>query len=507
MQPEISETSYAYLERLRFISAALVPAKNGRVLDIGCGTGKLLSQPLTAMFPEATFYLVENDLPSLNEAKKNLQTRANCHFSQELPSGVQFDAAIASEVLEHVEAPRDFLRNIRRQLKPGGKLLITVPNGYGPSEALASLEFLLKIVRRKIAPKKNATKAVAGEDTHAYSPHIQFYGLNGRNGLKTMLAEEGYELQKIQSRMLVCGFPVSLLIDKFVFAQRANVWLGKHLPLCFSSDWMIEAKRTGAETPLKKSENPVSTYTKLKRLLSTHPLLKGGEGSNSAVDHFSETSTSFFENYAKDPDFMERRQLWAGLAKKYSTAGGTAVDLGCGPGILSQSLLSTGMKVIATDGSKEMLELCRKNNAGAGDRLELIQARLPEIRELDGRKCNLLFCSSVLEYIDDLPLALKKLSSLIQPGGTAAVSFPNRSSLYRRFERLRYRLTGSPDYLQYVHTMLNKSEMESLFRQHDLELVEHHFYGLGAKKQRVLMGFLPRAWRKNLLVGVFRKRG
>lgn len=40
-----------------------------------------------------------------------------------------FDYVIAVEVLEHVDRDRDFLRNVRRVLRPGGTFLMTTPNG------------------------------------------------------------------------------------------------------------------------------------------------------------------------------------------------------------------------------------------------------------------------------------------------------------------------------------------------------------------------------------------
>ena len=53
----------------------------------------------------------------------------------------QFDAVIASEILEHLddEELRDSLAVIHEKLKPGGKLLVTTPNGY----SLFELENLL----------------------------------------------------------------------------------------------------------------------------------------------------------------------------------------------------------------------------------------------------------------------------------------------------------------------------------------------------------------------------
>jgi SAM-dependent methyltransferase len=40
-----------------------------------------------------------------------------------------FDCVVAVEVLEHVERDRDFVRQVRRVLRPGGMFLMTTPNG------------------------------------------------------------------------------------------------------------------------------------------------------------------------------------------------------------------------------------------------------------------------------------------------------------------------------------------------------------------------------------------
>src|SRR5688572_5692316 len=41
----------------------------------------------------------------------------------------QFDCAISIDVLEHLKQDQPFLKELRRVLKPGGKAVITVPNG------------------------------------------------------------------------------------------------------------------------------------------------------------------------------------------------------------------------------------------------------------------------------------------------------------------------------------------------------------------------------------------
>ena len=45
-----------------------------------------------------------------------------------------FDCIIASEIIEHLDNPLDFLKNCNNALKPGGMLLLTTPNAISIAE-------------------------------------------------------------------------------------------------------------------------------------------------------------------------------------------------------------------------------------------------------------------------------------------------------------------------------------------------------------------------------------
>src|SRR5215210_9225113 len=44
--------------------------------------------------------------------------------------GQRFDVVTMGEIIEHVENPGLMMRNMRRHLKPGGKLIVTTPNAF-----------------------------------------------------------------------------------------------------------------------------------------------------------------------------------------------------------------------------------------------------------------------------------------------------------------------------------------------------------------------------------------
>jgi 2-polyprenyl-3-methyl-5-hydroxy-6-metoxy-1,4-benzoquinol methylase len=97
----------------------------GRFLDIGCGGG-LMVAGMARVGMEA-----EGLEPSQFAASRAREAGLNvrCGLLHEVAYPAErFDAISISHVLEHIEDPREILRECRRILKPGGELVIGVPN-------------------------------------------------------------------------------------------------------------------------------------------------------------------------------------------------------------------------------------------------------------------------------------------------------------------------------------------------------------------------------------------
>jgi len=105
-----------------------VEARNGRVLDIGCGKGAFL-RAFKSRLPQWQCAGVE---PSREEATLARQDGSIAvyegMFGTVALEPESFDLVSIMHVLEHVRRPAETLGQIRRVLKPGGLLFIEVPN-------------------------------------------------------------------------------------------------------------------------------------------------------------------------------------------------------------------------------------------------------------------------------------------------------------------------------------------------------------------------------------------
>lgn len=108
---------------VRFL-ARRVP-RGGRILDVGCGRGVLLKELARRDF-EAHGFEVS---PSAAEGvDSRIAIRIGDDLSEASYPSANFDQVIIWHVLEHVSDPRGTIEEIHRILKPGGEIVVAVPN-------------------------------------------------------------------------------------------------------------------------------------------------------------------------------------------------------------------------------------------------------------------------------------------------------------------------------------------------------------------------------------------
>ena len=125
----LDQTHWWYVARRRILAETIrrivKPPANARILEIGCGTGHNFA--MLGAF--GTVDGLELDESARRIASERLGRQVG---SARLPGleGIadgSYDLVALLDVLEHVEGDREALESIKAKLKPGGRILVTVP--------------------------------------------------------------------------------------------------------------------------------------------------------------------------------------------------------------------------------------------------------------------------------------------------------------------------------------------------------------------------------------------
>jgi 2-polyprenyl-6-hydroxyphenyl methylase / 3-demethylubiquinone-9 3-methyltransferase len=104
--------------------------------------------------------------------------------------------------------------------------------------------------------------------------------------------------------------------------------------------------------------------------------------------------------------------------------GKTALDVGCGAGLLAEPLARLGASVTGLDAAPELIAAAREHAAGQG--LD-IDYRAGELVELEGQ-FDMVTCMEVIEHVANPAAFVKSLATRLAPGGLLILSTPNATS-------------------------------------------------------------------------------
>jgi 2-polyprenyl-6-hydroxyphenyl methylase/3-demethylubiquinone-9 3-methyltransferase len=107
--------------------------------------------------------------------------------------------------------------------------------------------------------------------------------------------------------------------------------------------------------------------------------------------------------------------------------GKTALDVGCGAGLLAEPLARLGAKVTGIDASPEVIAVAREHASAMG--LE-IDYRVGDVQALEGQ-FDLVTSMEVIEHVADPSAFVKALAKRLAPDGLLIMSTPNATRLSR----------------------------------------------------------------------------
>lgn len=180
---DVEYYQYSRPELIALIEA--VPETSLRILDVGCGGGALMGR-IKGLYPKAEVYGIEL-VPEVAEIASLMGTVlcGDIEHMEILWDEEYFDYIIFGDILEHLVDPQNVLKRIKRYLKPGGHIIVSMPN-------LKHFSVLLPLLKWDVFPY--------GDSGILDRTHVKLY--TGTE-IRKLITRSGYVVEKMGSVMLV----------------------------------------------------------------------------------------------------------------------------------------------------------------------------------------------------------------------------------------------------------------------------------------------------------------
>ena len=153
--------------------------------------------------------------------------------------------------------------------------------------------------------------------------------------------------------------------------------------------------------------------------------------------------------------------------------GKTVLDVGCGGGILSESMAEKGAKVTGIDLGEKALRVAQLHSLDSGVTVDYQLIAVEKLAELQPASFDVVTCLEMLEHVPDPASVVVACAKLVKPGGNVFFSTINRNPKAYLFAVIgaEYVLNmlprGTHDYAKFI----KPSELASWMRSADLSLV------------------------------------
>ena len=115
------------------------------------------------------------------------------------------------------------------------------------------------------------------------------------------------------------------------------------------------------------------------------------------------------------------------IASRVELAGARAVDVGCGGGLLSESLAARRAEVLGIDASGDTLAAARAHLDESGLDVEYRATTAEALAESCPGRFDLVACMELIEHVPDAAALVAACARLARPGGTVVFSTINRN--------------------------------------------------------------------------------
>ena len=124
-------------------------------------------------------------------------------------------------------------------------------------------------------------------------------------------------------------------------------------------------------------------------------------------------------------DINPLRLNW--IDKHVGLAGKRVIDIGCGGGILAESMATLGADVTGIDLSEKPLNVAKLHLLESGQHVDYQLIAAEEIAKQQPESFDCVTCMEMLEHVPDPPSSVRAAAALVKPGGWVFFSTLNRN--------------------------------------------------------------------------------
>jgi 2-polyprenyl-6-hydroxyphenyl methylase/3-demethylubiquinone-9 3-methyltransferase len=160
------------------------------------------------------------------------------------------------------------------------------------------------------------------------------------------------------------------------------------------------------------------------------------------------------------------------IRQRATLTGARALDVGCGGGILAESMALAGAAVTAIDMAEKPLVVARLHQAESGTTVDYLQSTAEDLANDRPGQFDVVTCLEMLEHVPSPRTVIASCKELVKPGGDVFFSTINRNPKAFLFAiigaeyMLRLLPAGTHEYEKFIRP----SELETWARETGLQL-------------------------------------
>jgi 2-polyprenyl-6-hydroxyphenyl methylase/3-demethylubiquinone-9 3-methyltransferase len=178
------------------------------------------------------------------------------------------------------------------------------------------------------------------------------------------------------------------------------------------------------------------------------------------------------------------------IARRVALKGSRSLDVGCGGGLLSESMAAAGAEVVGIDMAPAVIDVARLHLLESGLKVDYRETSVESLAAEMPAQFDVVTCMEMLEHVPDPASVIQACADLLKPGGRLFLSTLNRTpqSFAAAIVGAEYLLRLLPKGTHHYAQFIKPSELAGALRGSGLELEDLRGMGYNPLTRKAWLG-------------------